>query len=511
MACDNSVRRFSRAAFLFLLASAFGTSLAFGQYTWVQDTDSVGSWDDPANWTGGTAGTFPNGVGVTALINQPLFNSGFPGTYTLTMPATDVTVGQLTIDNTNDDYAHKITMANNGGRLVFDDPSGTAKWIETVNGTAGNAPANVQNSIQMPILVKNTLEITQDDYPNLNTGTTFTNRIDGDVNSVIIKKGTGGIQFKLNSAPGTGLGFFGQIQIQAGTIRLINKSFSIGSASGMTVSSGGQLQLADNATAVPDYGLASGAVLNLNGNGAVSDGALRFGTTVAGRTETFHNSVNLQSDSHIDAALAGTFAVIDQPVTGSGDLIKTGAGQLTLTAASSYTGDTQVNAGILSTSNASLADTADLYMLTGAKFDLNFSGSDTIRSFYLDGTPMAVGTYGATGSGATNINDTLFTGTGVLNVTTLPVVGVPGDFNGNGVVDMADYVLWRNGGPLQNEISDAGIVTAQDYLDWRAHFGNTMGSGALSAGASVPEPSSFALLMLVAQLLVGTKLGRTRS
>ena len=29
--------------------------------------------------------------------------------------------------------------------------------------------------------------------------------------------------------------------------------------------------------------------------------------------------------------------------------------------------------------------------------------------------------------------------------------GVSGDYNGNGVVDMADYVLWRNGGPLQND------------------------------------------------------------
>ncbi len=329
---------------------------------------------------------------------------------------------------------------------------------------------------------------------------------------MIIKKGLGGIQFNLSSAPGAGLGFFGQFLIQQGTIRLINKTFSIASASGITVSNGGQLQLADNnTTAVPDYNLAAGAVLNLNGNGAASDGALRFGTSVAGRTETFHNSVNLQSDAHINVALAGTFAVIDQAVTGSGDLIKTGAGQLTLTAASSYTGDTQVNAGILSTSNASLADTADLYMLTGAKFDLNFSGPDTIRSFYLDGTPMAVGTYGATGSGATNINDTLFTGTGLLNVTTLPVIGVPGDYNGNGVVDMADYVLWRSGGPLQNEVATSGSDTPEDYTEWRARFGNTMGSGSSLGAAAVPEPATVMLLVFISPLFVSGKFGRKRS
>src|SRR5262249_14110845 len=160
-------------------------------------------------------------------------------------------------------------------------------YIETTNGTAGDAPGGVQNSIQMPILVKNTLEVTQNNYPNLNTGTIFTNRFDGDSSSKIVKKGIGGIQFNLNSAPGAGFGFFGQFEIQEGAIRLINNTYSIGSSSGMTVKSGGQLQLADNATAVPDYNLASGAVLNLNGNGTANNGALQFGITVDGRTETF--------------------------------------------------------------------------------------------------------------------------------------------------------------------------------------------------------------------------------
>ena len=36
--------------------------------------------------------------------------------------------------------------------------------------------------------------------------------------------------------------------------------------------------------------------------------------------------------------------------------------------------------------------------------------------------------------------------------------GVPGDYNNNGKVDAADYVLWRNGGPLQNEVTTPGTV-----------------------------------------------------
>ena len=50
-----------------------------------------------------------------------------------------------------------------------------------------------------------------------------------------------------------------------------------------------------------------------------------------------------------------------------------------------------------------------------------------------------------------------------------------GDYNNNGTVDAADYVLWRNGGPLANDPS-AG-VQASDYDQWRANFGNSSSAG----------------------------------
>jgi hypothetical protein len=82
--------------------------------------------------------------------------------------------------------------------------------------------------------------------------------------------------------------------------------------------------------------------------------------------------------------------------------------------------------------------------------------------------------------------------TGVQNTP----VGVPGDYNGNLVVDAADYVLWRNGGPLQNEVDTPGTVNAADYDAWRALFGNTSGSGAGLSNASVPEPSTCYLVAI---------------
>lgn len=77
------------------------------------------------------------------------------------------------------------------------------------------------------------------------------------------------------------------------------------------------------------------------------------------------------------------------------------------------------------------------------------------------------------------------------------VAGVPGDYNNNGKVDAADYVLWRKGGPLQNEVDTPNTVNAADYTEWRARFGNPPGSGAgVGSGSAVPEPASGAMILL---------------
>ena len=83
------------------------------------------------------------------------------------------------------------------------------------------------------------------------------------------------------------------------------------------------------------------------------------------------------------------------------------------------------------------------------------------------------------------------------------VPGVPGDYNDNGVVDAADYPLWRDnlGAPTEASINnngDGGGVTASDYAYWKTRFGNTSVAGTGSVTAAVPEPASFVLLMLAA-------------
>lgn len=84
-----------------------------------------------------------------------------------------------------------------------------------------------------------------------------------------------------------------------------------------------------------------------------------------------------------------------------------------------------------------------------------------------------------------------------------PIEGVAGDYNNNGTVDAADYVVWRKllgtNTQLENEGENAtpGMVTTEDYDTWRANFGlMATGSGsASSAGVAAPEPSVWPMLM----------------
>jgi T5SS/PEP-CTERM-associated repeat protein len=92
---------------------------------------------------------------------------------------------------------------------------------------------------------------------------------------------------------------------------------------------------------------------------------------------------------------------------------------------------------------------------------------------------------------------------------------LPGDYDQNGVVDAADYVVWRNtlgqsGSGLGADGNGNGVIDAGDYHVWWAHFGQTTGSGSgVTAGlpgsvdAAVPEPASLALVCLFAVALLG--------
>lgn len=151
----------------------------------------------------------------------------------------------------------------------------------------------------------------------------------------------------------------------------------------------------------------------------VNDGSLEVGaaSTLAGGlfTQTITNDGVFRFNSSGAQTISGV-------ISGSGSVEKDNSGTLTLSAANSYSGDTTVSAGTLSlgdgTNNSNLADGSDLSVGIGAVVNLNYLGTDTIDELILGGSAKAAGTWGASGSGATNIDDAYFTGAGTVTVTT---------------------------------------------------------------------------------------------
>jgi hypothetical protein len=76
----------------------------------------------------------------------------------------------------------------------------------------------------------------------------------------------------------------------------------------------------------------------------------------------------------------------------------------------------------------------------------------------------------------------------------------PGDYNHDGIVDAADYSVWRDTiGSTTSLAADGngdGTVNQADYTIWTSHFGQSGGSGASDRlNTSVPEPATVRMLL----------------
>lgn len=128
---------------------------------------------------------------------------------------------------------------------------------------------------------------------------------------------------------------------------------------------------------------------------------------------------------------------------------------------------------------------------------------DANTSFTL-GSVATTGLTGFSGSTISVVGDDL-----VLNL----VAGADpllGDYNDDGIVDAADYTVWRDNLGLSNAalngngLNDAsGLVVPAEYLLWFEKFGDAAAS---SAAAAVPEPTM--LSMLACALAVSGLFGR---
>jgi hypothetical protein len=96
----------------------------------------------------------------------------------------------------------------------------------------------------------------------------------------------------------------------------------------------------------------------------------------------------------------------------------------------------------------------------------------------------------------------------------LAKVAPVGDYNRDGKVDTADYIVWRDSmGSTSNLLANGdntgtsfGKIDAADYTAWRKNFGSTSaGSGAALSETAVPEPAAWVILLGLAMQVASVR------
>jgi hypothetical protein len=198
----------------------------------------------------------------------------------------------------------------------------------------------------------------------------------------------------------------------------------------------------------------------------------------------------------LEFSIGGASATIPIPMTGDHALVEGGWYHI----AASYNGseNTPGNVRMYWTRVLGPGDTT-----TQANEIPVTDGMVSGNPFFFDADPVILAarpefTFGNETNGTINKSfDGVFDAIRISNVArgpgdfifTTPIVPSNGDFNGDLLVDAADYVLWRR--------SPGSFGDLAGYDVWRATFGMAVGSGSgLGVAASVPEPATLSLTFI---------------
>ena len=220
--------------------------------------------------------------------------------------------------------------------------------------------------------------------------------------------------------------------------------------------------------AVPDSPTPDAIVLN----GGILQTHLTSGT--GGSFEIDANrliTLGEEGGTILNSTPSGAFrATYNGVISGPGSLFKTAGQTLVLGGENTYLGSTTVTGGILEVNGSALPDGGALILSGGRVRPI---GTEVVDSLFFGDELQAAGTWGATDSGADNIDDARFNGsTGVVSVTNGPAfspfqlwatanivdidpdaaAGFEDDPDGDGLDNGLEWIL--GGNPLNSSLVD---------------------------------------------------------
>ena len=383
-------------------------------FTW---TNAVtGNWSESAKWTKDLAT-----VTKPVTSGQAYYTLNFTqaGTYTATQ---DLSNG-FVLNQLN--FASAVTLAGTNGLAL------------TANGAT--LPTINQNSASGVVIVPPV---------SLAANVTVAGSGNGQVSlgglvagtGQLIKNSSGGLQLRGHTVQNT---YSGGTIVNSGTLQLgyYDGATTFGSVDPMgsgpvTLNSGAMITF-DRVTASNALTVNGGTLANYNGWSSAWTGPITLNAT-------------LTADVPNQLSCNGV-------ISGTGGIIKTSGGPLYLSGINTYSGDTTVNGGTLFVNGSAIKDTTKL-VIGGGKVEA--TGTETVNTLFFGAVQQAAGTWGFTGSGATNIDTVHFSGTtGVVNVLTGPAndyatwaasylptdVSVPtGDPDGDGMTNQQEYAFGLN-------------------------------------------------------------------
>lgn len=223
--------------------------------------------------------------------------------------------------------------------------------------------------------------------------------------------------------------------------------------------------------------------------------------------------------------------IADASDGGAVGLAKKDAGKWIVDGANTYTGNTTVEAGTLGILDGigTLAAGTDLTLAAGAALEFEINGAGTAGVNYdaltITGDATLAGMIDVSLLGSVSDGQTfdiITTTGGTIDIAGLSVVGggfsaslansdttlrltaggggvLAGDYNGDGMVNLADYTVWRdNLGSTTAMLpgdSTPSIVDGSDYQVWKDNFGATASSASAIGQQAVPEPSTILLVL----------------